>query len=142
MENIEEKGPVQIRDLESQIAKLVELRAAKENLKLSLSDLENDITSKEMFISDMLESEGLSSYKAKAGTFSYKYEQKYKSPQTEEDRKAFFDYLKSIGRFEDMVSVHSATLNSWAKQEIESGRLEIPGLVLGSPVLRVSLRKA
>lgn len=60
-----------------------------------------------------------------------------------ENKDLFFNYLKEIGHFEALATVHSKTLNSWFQQENEAAisRGEpgamIPGLDL--PTKRVSL---
>ena len=67
----------------------------------------------------------------------------YKVPKTLEEREAFFGHLKEKGLFEDMITVHSQTLNSWAKRELEvaaemgADDFQIPGL--GDPTYSESL---
>lgn len=55
------------------------------------------------------------------------------NPATEEARQEFFDYLKSEGIFEEMVSVHYQKLNSFFKTKLDEAiekqqPLNIPGL--------------
>lgn len=52
------------------------------------------------------------------GTFSVQSNFSVKVPGTEEHREAFFAYLKERGIFESMITVNSATLNAWYKQEL------------------------
>lgn len=55
-------------------------------------------------------------------------------PKSSEDREAFFDYLKERGVFEQMITVHSNTLNSFYQGEYEQAVAEgnlsfkIPGI--------------
>lgn len=57
-----------------------------------------------------------------------------KVPKDPEKREQFFGYLKNKGLFEDLVTIHSSTLNSYYNQELsaakESGQVfeGIPGL--------------
>lgn len=64
------------------------------------------------------------------------------------DNKAeFFEYLKERGIFEDMATIHSATLNSWYKQEIDAAIEEgnadfrIPGIEEPKIVKRLGMRR-
>lgn len=77
------------------------------------------------------------------GGLTLKINTSYKIPRTAEDREAFFDYLKSKGIFDQMISVNSQTLNSFAKAEFEASLDEgnvdfkIPGL--SDPVISTSI---
>lgn len=68
------------------------------------------------------------------GTAYIKKRFTYKVPKDDASRHAFFSFLKEKGLFESMITVHSATLNSFAKTEMEiaadSGATDfkIPGL--------------
>jgi hypothetical protein len=64
------------------------------------------------------------------------------------DRKAeFFEYLKECGTFEDLATVHSATLNSWYQQELEQAIAEgrddfrAPGIEEPKIVKRLNMRR-
>ena len=66
-------------------------------------------------------------------------------PKDNEERKAFFDYLRERGVYDELVSVSSQTLNAFYRSELElailRGELDftIPGLndVLVVPKLTV-----
>lgn len=55
-------------------------------------------------------------------------------PKDPEKKAAFYGFLKEQGVFEDMVSVHSQTLNSWYKEQmdeaIKAGNVDfaVPGV--------------
>ena len=57
-------------------------------------------------------------------------------PRTPDDRAAFFQYLKEQGVYNDLITVNSATLNSYVKEEeaLATGRGElefkVPGVVI------------
>lgn len=63
------------------------------------------------------------------------------------DKKEFFDYLKSRGIFEDLVTVNYNTLNSFYKLELEQAiktgdlSFKIPGLEESSMFKNISIRK-
>ena len=70
------------------------------------------------------------------GTVSITHRQNFQTPKTGDDKVALFTFIKNKYGEEvlrSMLSIHSATLNSWAKQEIISGVLTIPGL--GQPTM-------
>lgn len=107
----------EIEELEEQIKSLnQEFEDIKNVLLLHLTELEK------------------SSYDSAIGKVTVKNIFTVANPKTPEARKAFFDYLKIKGIFEDMISVHSKTLNSFYKEEMriaqEEGQLSfsIPGL--------------
>ena len=87
------------------------------------------------------------SHKTSTGTVSYRYDETFRVPKGEESRQLFFGYLRDKGIFDDMITVNSKTLNSYAKEEAEveekNGNydFQIPGLEKSPPRLIVSLRR-
>ena len=59
-----------------------------------------------------------------------------KTPKSPEEKELFFNYLREQGVYEDMITVNSATLNSYVKTEealaTERGELDfqIPGIAI------------
>lgn len=102
-----------------------------------LSDAKKKITEaldlKENRVTEILLENNLTSYKAPAGTMYLAFKTSVRQPQGDE-RVKFYDWLKKEGRFEEMVSVNSMTLNSFYKEQLElakeTGKSEfaIPGL--------------
>jgi len=93
-----------------------------------------------------LEGLGKTSYKTDAGLFSYSVVENVKlDPEGKEE---FWNFLRERGLFEQMISVNSNTLNSFAKEEFRAmeaaGELDpqIPGLVKMEPYFKPSMRKA
>lgn len=95
----------------------------------------------------MLEGLGLDKFHTASGTFSYTYSETWRVPKTPEQREAFFNYLKEKGIYDEMVSVNSNSLNSFAKTEeqnaLDEGNFDfrIPGLEKSAPVIKPILRK-
>ena len=64
-----------------------------------------------------------------------------------EDKEKFFEYLKHVGHFEALATVHARTLASWYNQENEAAVLRgepyamIPGLELPTKRLGLSVTK-
>jgi hypothetical protein len=54
------------------------------------------------------------------GTYFLKSNFSVKVPKLDDDRIAFFGYLKEKGIFEQMITVNSMTLNAWYKQEMDA----------------------
>lgn len=78
------------------------------------------------------------------GMVSVQHRESYKVPKDTEDKKILFDYIKQKYNGEtlmSMVSIHSATLNSWANQEAASGVMQIPGLGQPTVTETISFRK-
>ena len=89
----------------------------------------------------------MDSFKNEFGSFSKQARTSYKVPKTDEERRAFFEYLKEKGTYENMRTVNSMTLNAWAKQEFEAAALDgdmdfrIPGLDEPTISEYISMRK-
>lgn len=103
--------------LEGQLKEVcAELEDLKEKLLTFLTDLDK------------------TSYDSSVGKISVKNIFSVSLPKTPEQKAEFFSYLKDKGIFEDLVSVHSKTLNAFYKQEqdiaISEGKIDfkIPGI--------------
>ena len=113
----------------------------------ALSKVTDGLESLQKRAIDVLVENQLTSYKAPAGLISVTHHFTAKLPQGE-DRVKCFDYLKSIGRWDDMASIHSQTFNSWVKEQYdlakERGEEEpqLPGVTDVKTQLRISFRRA
>jgi hypothetical protein len=120
----------EVEGLCSQIAaqrgKVDELEAAKKQENEKLDFLEKQLI-------ETLKKLGKTSFNSKSGGFVISYRTSFKVPATPEARLAFFDYLKQKGIFEGMISVHSATLNSFCKKELEAAQDRGEGLDFAIP---------
>lgn len=87
------------------------------------------------------------------GTFFLKSNFSVKVPKVDDDRAAFFAYLKEQGIFDSMITVNSATLNAWYKQEMDAiteraakgedvdPDFKIPGIEEPKPYNQLQFRK-
>lgn len=113
----------------------------------ALSKVTGELESLQKRTIDILVENQLTSYKAPAGLISVTHHFTAKLPQGE-DRVKCFDYLKSIGRWDDMASIHSQTFNSWVKEQYDlakergEGEPQLPGVKEVSTLLRISFRRA
>ena len=92
----------------------------------------------------MLEAVGLDRFDSDEFTALVQEKKSVRVPKEPEARDAFFDYLKAIGAFDDMITVNSRSLNAWYKeQEANSEALEfrVPGIEPPTVYTEVSLRK-
>lgn len=130
---------VTVEELENDVANIFELRMKKEQADAEAKHLNGILIEEQNKVMAKLEALGLESYKAKAGTFAYSMREGFRVPKDLESKKAFFDFLKDKGVYEEMISVNSMTLNSWAKAEIEAALekgdfdFKVPGLEKSSP---------
>ncbi len=135
---------ISAQELEDLVCSAFEARVVYEEKKRVASEAHAEYEAKCQNIIQILSDMGLPRYVSKKGIFSYKAESSWKVPKTNEERELFFTYLKEKGLFDQMISVNSASLNSWAKQEeqaFEGLDFQIPGLEKSGIRLTPSLRK-
>jgi hypothetical protein len=127
-----------------------EYAEAKEEVE-RLAGLKNKATE----VMDMFESKVMSimqafnktSYRSSYGLLVRSERWSWKTPKSDEEKDAFYGYLRAKGLFDTMISVNSQTLNSFAKKELEAAKetgdidFKIPGL--GEPTLTemIALRR-
>lgn len=117
--------------------------------KIAMADLQEFLDQKENEFIQKLKDNGMEKYFIPdVGTAYVSTRFTYKVPKTPEEREAFFSYLKQKGVYNDMVTVHSQTLNSWAKAEIDAAitngasDFKVPGLGDPSMYETLNIRKA
>lgn len=143
----EPTNTITVEELESAIQDCFDLKSVHDAKKDEASEAWDKYSEKQNRVRGMLESLNKTSYKASAGTFSFSLTDSYKTPKTLEQKEAFFTYLKEKNIFDEMITVNSKSLNSYAAKEIElqydQGNFDftIPGLEKGEPAYRCSLRK-
>lgn len=140
-------GEITVEELELEIERCFYLRDKHTQIKAEASAVWEQYELIQNKVRGMLESLNKTSYKAEAGTFSFSLTDSYKTPKTLEQKELFFNYLKEKGIFDEMVTINSRTLNSYAATECEvqydQGNFDftIPGLEKGEPAYKVSLKK-
>lgn len=137
-------GLAEMNTLAERIATARDQKAVAEE---ALSKVTGELESLQKRAIDILVENQLTSYKAPAGLMSVTHHFTAKLPQGE-DRVKCFDYLKSIGRWDDMASIHSQTFNSWVKEQYDlakergEGEPQLPGVTDVKTQLRISFRRA
>lgn len=92
-----------------------------------------------------LEENKLKSFQSEFGKIETRQRMSVKIPQAE-NRELFFNYLKEKGQFDALITVNSATLNSWYKQENENAinnkkMFYVPGLEMPTATTILVLKK-
>jgi hypothetical protein len=134
-----------VEQLNELVSHLFDLREDKEEAEAELSGINDEIKQAEGKILEVLTELELDNFKGTRGTVTQVTKQAYKIPATPEEKVQFFDYLKSQGVFDGMISVNYNTLNSWAEKEVEAAKergdmfFTIPGL--GAPTVNKILQK-
>ena len=135
-----------IKEFNSKVEHLLKLREDKQELKQKATELQNKIDIEEREIINILDALEMSKYTHPLATISITEKTSVKVPKDEENRKLFFDWLKDEGVFENVITVHSSTLNSMYKERLEQAMskgeadVEIPGLKDISSYQRLSIR--
>lgn len=99
--------------------KLVEIREEKEFAQGEIKKLAEQEAKAEARLIDFMKDNCLETVKGDFGTVSLVFKKSIKMPENLHEKLKLFDYLKEVGIFEELVSVNSRSLNSWASKEIE-----------------------
>lgn len=138
---------VTVKHLTGLCEKLVKARESKEELSEQLKVVEESIHRLEAKILTIMKENVLPSFKSDFGSISIRTVRTVAQPENLEKKLEFFEYLKDLGVFEQMVSVNSRTLSSWANREIEAKEQEgvfgwaPPGLKKPNEYQALTLRK-
>lgn len=117
---------------------------ALEDQAKSFRDMANEISAE---IMALLTESKKTSWQTPIGNFILSNRFTVPTPKDPEQKQAFFSYLKQKGIFEDLVSVHSQTLNAWYRQELDAAldkgdvNFKVPGLEDPKYVQTLSIRK-
>ncbi len=125
------------------VQKYTELRKVYEAKKAESAVAYHELEAAEKLVKDSLVSAGKSKYFVDGlGTVSLVEKYSFKTPKTPEERQHLFNYIESKYGHDvlmNYLTIHSASLNSFAKKEMEAdGTLKIPGLE--TPTVDTELR--
>lgn len=124
------------------------LKAEAEGLTLSLANVEARLKTVQGEIMRTLEAMEIDSLKMNGFTFYVEEKESVKTPKTLEEKALFFEYLRQLGLFDEMVGVNSQTLNSFYRAKSEEalgqGVLEfrMPGIEPPTSYKQLKMRKA
>lgn len=108
-----------IQGLKALCEQLIKAREEKEEAAKAAKAVQEKVDELEMKILNIMKENALPNFKGEFGTISIRNVKSVSQPESLEEKLKLFEYLKSKNIFEEMVSVNSRTLNSWANQEIE-----------------------
>lgn len=126
---------------------LIKARDKKDAIAVELKVAQEAIDELEFKILTVMKENTLPNFKGEFGTVSIKNNKTVAQPEDMSAKIQLFDYLKSQGIFEEMVSVNSRTLSSWANKEIEAREKQgvfgwvPPGLKAPNEYQSLSVRK-
>ncbi len=134
---------VTVKDLREKVDQFLQIREEIKALEEQASELNKSLEPLRKTLSEIMESMEITRFEGALGKINLVTIDYVNSPQTEDDRAAFFEHLKTEGVFEDMVSVHHQKLNSYYKSKLEEAiekgePFHIPGL---EPKQRKEIRK-
>ena len=142
-----EASDLTLKQLTTKCQEYADLRDKKEELEARLKEVEGQLTGLEGKILEYLKEYGMPNFKGAFGTISIRTTKTVNQPATAEDKHALFDYLREQDLFENMVSVNSRTLSSWANKEIEAKEKEgiynwtPPGLKPAAEFQKITLKR-
>lgn len=130
----------EMNKLSERIAELRTKEAEASNAK-KLVTQELEANENEML--RLLQENDLPNFRSAFGLASISFRTSVKTPKTSAQKEAFYEFLKTLGVYEQMITVNSATLNSFYKEQLELARergdddFTVPGLdeVTISPIL-------
>lgn len=133
-----------LKDLATLCDKAFDLRSEIDRDQALVDEKKKALSEMQEKIQATLEEAGLDSFKANSGTAYIQERTSFKIPVGEAERTEFFNYLKSIGAFDSLITVNYQTLNSFCKEELENALKEgnvnhkIPGI--GEPTIFKDVR--
>lgn len=142
-----ELGATTIKDLHLMIKQAFELKVKIDEIEALAEEQKTHLEKLKHKMSAVLGENNMTHFKSEYGAITRKAEYSVKIPKLEEQRNAFFEYLKKNGLFDQMITVNSRTLNSHVKEEREAALAKgiidfsIPGIEPGVEIYRISMTK-
>jgi len=141
----EVRTDIGIKEIEDRISLCVALKEKHGELEKEKAKIWHQLEEVQLKLGMDLEALGMREVKTSVGNFSFKDVQSYKVPKDDESRELFFKYLREKGVFNNLITVNSMTLNSFANQEeelaLEEGNFDfqIPGIARGEVTRKFSM---
>lgn len=136
---------ITLQELDGYIKKLIGLREDYDAAKKAASIINTLVEEQEAFVLGILTKLNRSSYEAEGIAKVTKcMTTTYKVPKSPDDKTVLFNYIKEAHGPDvlmGMVSINHQTLNSWAKQELQTVA-KIPGLELPTSMEYIQVRRS
>ena len=135
-----------VEQMDELIRRLRELKETKEAHEETLKEVSAQYEAQRKLILDALKTLKRDNYSLDgAGLVYINRKEVYTVPKANEDKTKLFNYIKDKygpDALMSMVGIHSATLNSWANKETDTGEvMEIPGLDQPTMIETINFRK-
>lgn len=98
--------------------KIKDLRSKESEKAQEKKAITDELESAEGQMLELLTEAGLTSYSSPFGRVGISYRTSVRTPKTQEDKEAFFSYLKEIGQYDLLISINSQSLNSFYKEQL------------------------
>jgi hypothetical protein len=130
--------------LAADVDELHAIKAESDLLKDKLAEVTRRFTEKQEKVLTILEHVGVEkAMGSRGGVAAVEVKESVKVPKDEASRELFFEYLKEQGIFENMITVHSQTLNAWYNAEVQDREVgwTVPGIEPGKIYKKIKLIK-
>lgn len=113
---------VTVSDVEQMIEKAFQIRGEIDALKAQMSEKSAELDGFQQKILQFLTEFDKTSYRAGAGMVVKQTKFSVSMPKDPDAKARFFRYIKERNLFEDLVTVHHQTLNSFYNAELEAAK--------------------
>lgn len=114
---------MELTDMNELVQKIKDLRDKEKEAKEVTAKISAELESTEQFALSKLLDAGIASYRAPAGLIGSRIRRYVSMPKDPEKRALLFEFLEKTNR-ENMVTIHSGTLNSLDKELCEQAEAE------------------
>lgn len=138
---------ITVNGLKDLCEKVLEIRHRAEAAEEILSAINKEKLDAEQELIQTMTELNMKDFRDEKGLFLIRKTSSVTTPKGD-NKEIFFDYLKEIGHFDALATVHSKTLNSWYNQEKEAAILRgepifsVPGLEMPVERLGLTIRPA
>lgn len=117
-----------VKELDELVAAIFEQRKVCDEKEAALTEENKKLAAMEFKAANWLEELGRDKYQHPKGTIHFIEKWNFALPKTDEDKKAFFDWLKEKQIFDKYATVHSQAYNSLLNAEWEIAKKEGRGM--------------
>ncbi len=140
MDGINETGPVEpaaapitVEALDALVEQAFAKRVEIEAFNAQLTEKNKELMRLDAQITAALKDLNREDYKSRAGTVTLSTKWRVNLPQTDQDKKEFFDWLRERGIFDKFATVNSNSLNSLYMAEWEAAKKRGEGMEFSVP---------
>jgi hypothetical protein len=148
MATVDNVGQLMSSALIQRAKRLKELRATQQSLKVELDKVQCEYELIANEVMSELDINGVESIKIDGTLFYTETRQSVRIPKSLEDKERFFNYLRDLSLYDEMISVNSATLNSFYKTMSEEAEkdgvleFQMPGIEPPTSYKQLKIRNA